>query len=123
MSMVNDRVRAQLAAALVPGPADLAIAREVIVELLSTGARLRCAEIEARVYEQAGLPAAEGAEIDVFAAQRDPDQEVDADQPALRRHRLLGAVHEELADLEAAGTIVPMNTPDGSGQRRRSQHR
>ena len=32
MSMVNDRVRAQLAAALVPGPADLAIAHEVIGE-------------------------------------------------------------------------------------------
>lgn len=115
MSMVNDRVRAQLAAALVPGPADLAIAHEVIVELLSTGARLRCAEIVRRVYEEAGLQGVDGAEIDVFRAQRDPDQELDADQPALRQHRLLGAIHEELADLEAAGTIVPMNPPDGGG--------
>jgi hypothetical protein len=61
------------------------------------------------------VPAADSAEIDVFAAQRDPGTPLDVDQPGLRRHRLLGAVHEELADLEAAGTVVPMSTPDGGG--------
>lgn len=115
MPIVNDRVRAQLEAAVVPGPADLGLAREVILEMLSGGERCARTDILGRVYERAGVPAADRAEIDVFAAQRDPGNPVDVDQPALRRHRLQGAVDEELADLEAAGTIVPMSTPDGRG--------
>jgi hypothetical protein len=115
MGIVNDWVREDLLAALEPRPSDLEAARAVVSAQLADGSRTSTESLLLLACQRADVPITEGAEVDVYAAQRDRSVRIDPEHPALRRHRVIRGVHEVIADMVSAGQIVPMKGPDGSG--------
>jgi|tagenome__1003787_1003787.scaffolds.fasta_scaffold20509071_1 hypothetical protein len=113
--VVNERVKAEMLAAPDPRPADLSAARDAIMKELSDGTRCSFDTLLMVACQDADAPLHDTTEIDVYAAQRDESIHIDADQPILRRRRVIRALHEVLADLHSDGVLVPVKGPDGGG--------
>lgn len=111
--MVNERIRAQLIAALQLRPAELIRTRELALSRLAAGDSVATTEIWAAVAADMDINPNAHVEIDVFDALRDDAVAIDPDTPGLRKPRLHRTVKEVLAELDADGHIVPMDVPDG----------